>query len=156
MIRFFVRLFGHRRWLRATAYVFTLSYGHRAISSTGPRGQPGVNPYRVLCGDCTDYCAMSVQLPCSLRSLRTEIVRSPCGDRSSHGAYAGIVQYHLRHVYGLRAYDFSNVKNFSLKKIVEAAEPVNSYENLTPTSCLRREALQRPHGKGDTGRIRAP
>ena len=24
---------------------------------------------------------MSVQLPCSLRSLRTEIIRSPCGDR---------------------------------------------------------------------------
>ena len=49
---------------------------------------------------------MSVQLPCSLRSLRTEIVRSPCGDRPSHGARAGIVQCNLRHVYGLRAYNF--------------------------------------------------
>ena len=49
---------------------------------------------------------MSVQLPCSLRSLRTEIVRSPCGDRPSHAARAGIVQCHLRNVYGLRACDF--------------------------------------------------
>ena len=48
---------------------------------------------------------MSVQLPCSLRSLRTEIVQSPYGDRPSHGARAGIVQCHLRHVYGLWAYD---------------------------------------------------
>ena len=55
-----------------------------------------------LCGDCTEI----VQCQCSLRSLRTEIVRSPCGDRPSHGARAGIVQCHLRHVYGLRAYDF--------------------------------------------------
>ena len=51
--------------------------------------------------------AMSVQLPSSLRSLRTEIVWSPCGDRPSHGARAGIVQCHLRHNYGLRSYDFS-------------------------------------------------
>ena len=28
-------------------------------------------------------------------------------DRPSHGARAGIVQCHLRHVYGLRSYDFS-------------------------------------------------
>ena len=49
---------------------------------------------------------MSVQLPCSLRSLRTESVQSPCGDRPSRVARAGIVQCHLRHVYGLRAYDF--------------------------------------------------
>ena len=41
-----------------------------------------------LCGDCT------------------EIVRSPCGGRPSHGARAGIVQCHLRHVYGLRSYHF--------------------------------------------------
>ena len=61
----------------------------------GASGQPGVNPYR----DCAEKLygnrAMSVQLPCSLRNLRTEIVRSPCGDRPSHGARAGIVQCHL-------------------------------------------------------------
>ena len=50
---------------------------------------------------------MLVQLPSSLRSLCTDIVRNPCGDRPSHGARAGIVQCHLRHVYGLRSYDFS-------------------------------------------------
>ena len=59
-------------------------YGHRAISSTGPRGKS----VQRMCGDFT------------------EIARSPCGDRPSHGARAGIVQCHLRHVYGLRAYNF--------------------------------------------------
>ena len=34
---------------------------------------------------------MSVQMPCSLRILRTEFVRIPCGDRPSHGARAGIL-----------------------------------------------------------------
>ena len=58
---------------------------------------------------------MSVQLPCSLRNLRTEIVRSPCGDRPSHGARAGIVQYHQRNVYGLRAYDFFQICQTSRK-----------------------------------------
>ena len=96
---------------------------------------------------------MSVQLPCSLRSFRTEIVRSLCGDRPSHGARAGLVQYHLRHVYGLLSHDFSKFLNFSLNQIVEAAEPVNPYENLTAASCLRREASRRPHGKGDTASV---
>ena len=54
-------------------------YGHRAISSTGPRGQPGVNPSETV-GRLYGNRAMSVQLPCSLRSFRMEIVRSPCGD----------------------------------------------------------------------------
>ena len=79
-------------------------YGHRAISSTGPRGQPGVNPYRdsaeVVRKSC-NVSALAVQSPHGNR------IRSPCGDRPSHGARAGIVQYHLRHVYGLRSYDFS-------------------------------------------------
>ena len=58
-----------------------------------------------LCGDCTEI----VQCQCSCHAVSAasaEIVRSPCGDRPSHGARAGIVQCHLRHVYGLRAYDF--------------------------------------------------
>ena len=54
-------------------------YGHRAISSTGPWGQPGINPYR----DCA------------------EIVRKSCnvsaGIGPSHGARAGIVQCHLQY-----------------------------------------------------------
>ena len=54
-----------------------------------------------LCGDCMEI----VQCQCSLRNLRMEIVRRLCGNRPSHGARAGIVQCHLRHVYGLRAYD---------------------------------------------------
>ena len=96
---------------------------------------------------------MSVQLPCSLRILCTEVVRSPCGDRPSHGARAGIVQCHLRHVYGLRAYNFFQICKTWLSQIVEATEPVNPYKNLTAASCLRREASGMLYGKGDTGSV---
>ena len=67
----------------------TIFYGHRAISSTGPWGQPGVNPYR----DCAEIVrkscnvsAVAVQSPQPLRGNRTEPVhgsafaRCPCGD----------------------------------------------------------------------------
>ena len=56
-------------------------YGHRAISSTGPRGQPGVNPYR----DCAEIvrksCNVSevaVQSPQPPHGNRTEPVRGLC------------------------------------------------------------------------------
>ena len=101
--------------------------------------------------------AMSVQLPCSLRSLRTEIVWSPCGDRPSHGARAGIVQCHLRHAYGLRVYDFF----FKFVKLL--AKPNRrgrgARESIQKShSCLLppQEASRWPHGKGDMGRIQAP
>ena len=64
-------------------------YGHRAISSTGPRGQPGVNPYR----DCAEIVpkscnvsAVAVQSPQPPHGNRTEPVRGsafarcPCLD----------------------------------------------------------------------------
>ena len=78
-----------------------------------------------------------------------------CGDRGATVPFlacalrAGLVRCHLRHVYGLRTYDFSNLYNFPLNKIVEATEPVNPYENLTAASCLRTEAscrIQAPYG----------
>ena len=53
-------------------------YGHHAISSTGPRGQPGVNPYR----DCAEivrkscnFSADAVQSPHPQHGNRTEPVR---------------------------------------------------------------------------------
>ena len=73
--------------------------------------------------------------------------------RPPRGARVGIVRCHLRHVYGLRTYDFSNLYKFPLSKIVEATEPVNPYENLTVASCLRTEASRRLRGKGDTGSV---
>ena len=129
-----------------TAYVITFVYGHRVISSTGPAsGQSGVNPYR--------DCAEIVRKSCSCRAVSArKSYRAPCGDRPSHGARAGIVQCHLRHVYGLRAYEFFKAVNLLANPNRRGrAEPVNPYENLTAASCLRREASRRPHGKGDTG-----
>ena len=64
-------------------------YGHRTISSMGPRGQPGVNPYR----DCAEIVrksynvsAVAVQSPQPPHGNRTEPVwgsafaRCPYGD----------------------------------------------------------------------------
>ena len=46
------------------------------------------------------------------------------------------------------------LKDFSkFVKLLEAAEPVNPYENLTAASCLLREASRGPHGEGDTGSV---
>ena len=103
-----------------------------------------------LCGDCTEI----VQCQCSCRAVSASSARKSCGDRPSHGAGAGIVQCHLQRVYGLRAYDFFNFVKLLAKP--NRSSGVNSYENLTAASCLRREASRRPHGKGDKGRIRAP
>ena len=102
-----------------------------------------------LSGDCTEI----VQCQCSCRAV------SASSAWKSYGARAGI---------GLRTVPVSamppttclratGLRFFKLFcKVVEAAEPVNPYENLTAASCLRREASRRPPGKGDTGRIRAP
>ena len=94
--------------------------------------------------------------------FRAEAAWKWCGDRGATmpyfsvwslcGARAGIVRCHLWHIYGLRTYDFSNLYNFPLNKIVEATEPLNPYKNLTATFCLCKEASPRPHGKGDTRR----
>ena len=74
---------------------------------------------------------------------RAASARCPCG----------IVRCHLRHVYWLRTYNFSNLYNLPLNKIAEAAEPVHPYKNLTTASCLRMEASWRLNGKGDTGSV---
>ena len=64
----------------ATAYVFTLFYGHCAVSSTGPRGQPRGKSVQRLCRDCTEI----VQCQCSCRAV------SASSARKSYGARAGI------------------------------------------------------------------
>ena len=68
-------------WLRATALCVHIVYVHRAISSTGPRGQPGINPYR----DCVEIVrklcnvsAVAVQSPQPPHENRTEPVRGLC------------------------------------------------------------------------------
>ena len=105
-----------------------------------------------LCGDCTEI----VQCQCSCRAV------AAASAWKSYGARAGIglrmvpvrglcnATYGMSTGYGLTIF-FSFF--FSLNQIVEATEPMNPYENLTATSCLRREASRRPHGMGDTVRI---
>lgn len=59
--------------------------------------------------------------------------------------------YDMSTGYGLTI--FSNLYNFSLNKIVEAAAPVNPYENLTAASCLRTEAARKGGYGQDTGSV---
>ena len=63
--------------------------------------------------------------------------------------------YDMSMGYGLTI--FSNLYNFPLNKVIEAAELINPYKNLTASCCLRTEASQRPHGKAGYGQdYRAP
>ena len=157
-------------------FVFTIIYEHRAISCIGRRGQAGANPYRgcseIVRKSC-NFNAIVVQSPQPPHGNRTEPVKLPCyflaffclhahrkvarllhdQREASSRCRAWIVQCHLRHVYGLRAYDFSNLYSFSRNKIVKAAEPVNPYENLTAASCLRTEAAQKRGYGQDTGSV---
>ena len=126
---FSVQFFGHRRWLRATAYVFTLSTGIVQFLLRGLGGQPGVNPYR--------DCAEIVQKSCNVSAVSA---------RKSYGARSGIglrtvpvrglcnATYDMSTGYGLTIFFQICIKNFLLNQIVEAAEPVNPYENLTAAS----------------------
>ena len=122
----------------------------------GLRGNPGLfrtETVRRLYGNR----AMSVQLPSSLRSLRTEIVRSLCGDRHSHGAHAGIVQCHLRHVYGLRSYNFSKFVKLLAKPNHRghgARESVRkSHSRLLPPQGGLAEAARKGGYGQDTGSV---
>ena len=156
---------GHRRWLRATAYVFTLSTSIvRVLVRPWPLAR--VNPYRGCAEIVRKSCNLSgvaVQSPQPPDDNRTEPVRLPCRGcadivrwpwrhrtvlsvRPPRGARAGIVRCHLRHIYGLRTYDFSNLYNFSLNKIVEAPEPVNPYGGLA-------EAARKGGYGQDTGSV---
>ena len=82
--------------IRATAFV----YGHRAIFFYGP----GVKPYIDCAEIVRKWCnvsAVAVQSPQPPHGYRTDPVRGSAFAR----ARAGIVQCHLRHVYGLRSYN---------------------------------------------------
>ena len=61
---------------------------------------------------------------------------------------SGLCTMLLRHVYGLRAYDFffQICHKSSLNKIVEATAPVNPYGNCTADACLCTEAAWAPYG----------
>ena len=135
-------------------YVFTLWLSRgivRFLLYGASRATWGKSVKR-LCGDCTEI--VQCQCRCTVSAASTQ---------KSYGARAGIglrtvpvrglcnATYEMSMGYGLTI--FSNLSNFSRNQIVEAAEPVNPYENLTAASCLHREASRRPHGKGDTGSV---
>ena len=111
----------------------------------GPSGASWGKSIQRLRGDCTEIVqsqwSCSAVSAASRRESCREAARKWCGDRGAIVPFLsvqGIVRCHL-HVYGIRTYNFSNLYNFPLNKIVEAAEPVNPFKNITAASCLRTE-----------------
>ena len=113
----------------------------------------GVSPYR----DCAEIVrkscnvsAVAVQSPQPPHGNRTEPVRGsafarcPCGDCAMPPTTC------LRAT-GLRFFQICQTSRYD--RIVEAAEPVNPYENLTAASCLRREAARKGGYGQDTGSV---
>ena len=86
--------------------------------------------------------------PCSPKN-RTFAAQSVRGLRSMSVRGLYNATYDMYMGYGLTI--FSNLFNFSRNKIVKAAEPVNTYENLTAASCLRTEAARKRVYGQDTG-----
>ena len=78
--------------------------------------------------------------PPGLRSLRTEIVRSPCGPSAFTVPVRGLCNATYDMSTGYGAYDFCCcvcVKLLAKPNRRGRAEPVNPYENFTAASCLR-------------------
>ena len=94
---------------RAIFFGIVCGYGLRRMCSHclgascdffyGASGATRGKSVKRLCGDCTEI----VQCQCSCRAV------SAASARKSYGARAGIVQCHLRNVYGLRAYNFFQI-----------------------------------------------
>ena len=143
----------------ATGYGIKCSHCLRASCDFfyGASGATRGKSVQRLCGDFTEI----VQCQCSCHAVSA---------RKSYGARAGIglrtvpvmpvrglcnATYDMSTGYGLTIF-FKFVKLLAkvrLNQIVEAAEPVNPYENLTAASCLRREDSRRLHEKEDTGSV---
>ena len=100
-----------------------------------------------LCGDCTEI----VQCQCSCRAV------SAASARKSYRARAGIVQCHLRHVYGLRAYDFFKFVKLLAKPNRRgrgARESVRkSHSRLLPPHGGLAEAARKGRYGQDTGSV---
>ena len=106
-----------------------------------------------LCGDCTQI----VQCQCSCGPVSAASARKSCGDRPSHGARAGIMHCHLRHVYGLRSYDFSKFVKLLAKPNRRgrgARESVRkSHSRLLPPQGGLAEAARKGGYGQDTGSV---
>ena len=91
---------------------------------------------------------MTVAPPCNFEHAAS--ARCPCGDCAMPTTTC---------LWAMDLHYFSNLYNFPLNKIVEAAEPVNPYENLTgasrrPHGGLAEAARKRGYGQ-DTGSVDA-
>ena len=134
------------------------STGIVRISSMGPRGQPGEIPYRDWAEIVRKSCnvsAVAVQSPHPPHGNRTE---SRAGDRPfARWPRAGIVQCHLRHVYGLRAYNFFKFVKLLAKPKRRgrgARESVRkSHSRLLPPQGGLVEAAQKGEYGQDTGSV---
>ena len=140
-----MRFFGHRRWLRATAYVFTLSTGIVQFLLRGLGGQPGVNPSR----DCAEIVrkscnvsAVAVQSPQLPHRNRTEPVRGLCN-----------ATYDMSTGYG--PYDFSKFVKLLAKPnrrgrgARESVQKSHSCRLLPPQGGLAEAARKAGYGQDD-------
>ena len=120
---------GHRRWLRATMFTFTLFTVIVRFHVLGIVEGPKTKPYRGCTAIVQRLYGGRREIVRFLRghsNIFTEIVRRSYDPRTEtvrwpqgEGIY---IECHLRSVWGLRSYDLENLYNFALNKIVEAME----------------------------------
>ena len=156
-----MRFLGHRRWLYKL-------YGLRRICSHCPRascdffyGASGATrgkSVQRLCGDCTEI----VQCQCSCRAVSAASARKSYRARAGIGLRTvpvwGLCNATVRHVYGLRAYDFFEfVKLLAIKPNRRgrgARESVRkSHIRLLPPQGGLAEAARKGGYGQDTGSV---
>ena len=116
----------------------------------GTSGQPGVNPYR-------DFAEI-VRKSCNVSAVTVQSPQPPHGNRTEPVRGSAFVQCHLRHVYGLRPYDFSKFVKLLAKPPNRrgrgARESVRkSHGHLLPPQGGLAEAARRGGYGQDTGSV---
>ena len=171
---FLCNFFCHRRWLRATAYVFTLSRGivrfllygayvftlSRGIVRFLLYGASGVTrgkSVKRLCGDCTEI----VQCQCSCRAVSAAYTASA---RKSYGARAGIglrtvrglcnATYEMSTGYGLTIFSNCQTSRETNHRGRGARESVRkSHSRILPPQGGLAEAARKGGYGQDTGSV---
>ena len=121
-------------------------YGHRAISSAGPRGQPGVNPYR--------DCAEIVRILCNVSAVAVQSPQPPHGNGMAPVRGLCNATYDMSTGHGLMIFQICKLLAKPNRRGRGACESVQkSHSRLLPPHRGLAEAARKGGYGQDTGSV---